>query len=66
MSFFDKLKERKLPSILSVLEKSDCDAISFTIPKQNQRLQIGWVLWHINHCRLFNAKSSLYIYIKYI
>ena len=26
----------------------------------------GWVLWHINHFRLFNAKSSLYIYIKYI
>ena len=26
----------------------------------------GWVLWHINHCRLFNAKYSLYIYIKYI
>ena len=26
----------------------------------------GWVLWHINHCRLFNAKSSLYVYIKYI
>ena len=26
----------------------------------------GWVLCHINHCRLFNAKSSLYIYIKYI
>ena len=26
----------------------------------------GWVLWHINHCRLFNAKSPLYIYIKYI
>ena len=26
----------------------------------------GWVLWHINHCRLFNDKSSLYIYIKYI
>ena len=25
---------------------------------------LGWVLWHINHCRLFNAKSSLYI--KYI
>ena len=24
------------------------------------------VLWHINHCRLFNAKSSLYIYIKYL
>ena len=27
---------------------------------------LGWVLWHINYCRLFNAKSSLYIYIKYI
>ena len=26
----------------------------------------GWVLWHINHCRLFNAKSSLYISIKHI
>ena len=26
----------------------------------------GWVLWYINHCRLLNAKSSLYIYIKYI
>ena len=22
----------------------------------------GLVLWHINHCRLFNAKSSLYIH----
>ena len=26
----------------------------------------GWVLWHINHCTLFNAKSSLYICIEYI
>ncbi len=26
----------------------------------------GWVLMHINHCRSFNAKSALYIYIKYI
>ena len=26
----------------------------------------GLVLWHINQYRLFNAKSSLYIYIKYI
>ena len=24
------------------------------------------VLWHINHYRLFNTKSCLYIYIKYI
>ena len=26
----------------------------------------GWVLWHINPIGLFNAKCSLYIYIKYI
>ena len=26
----------------------------------------GLVLWHINHSRLFNAKSSLYVYIKYV
>ena len=26
----------------------------------------GRVLWHTNNCSLFNAKSSLYIYIKYI
>ena len=25
-----------------------------------------WVLWHINPRRLFNVKSCLYIYIKYI
>ena len=31
-----------------------------------QTITVGWVLGHINYCRLFNAKSSLYIYIKYI
>ena len=20
---------------------------------------VGWILWHINHCRLFNAKSRI-------
>ena len=25
----------------------------------------GLILWHINYFQLFNAKSSLYIYIKY-
>ena len=25
----------------------------------------SWVLWHVNPCRSFNAKSFLYIYIKY-
>ena len=27
---------------------------------------VWWGLWHINHCRLFNAKFSLDICIKYI
>ena len=27
---------------------------------------LGCVLWHINHYRLFNAKSCLSIYIEYI
>ena len=27
---------------------------------------VGLVLRHVNNFRLFNAKSSLYIYIKYI
>ena len=26
----------------------------------------GWCSWHINDCRLFDDKSSLYIYIEYI
>ena len=26
----------------------------------------GRVLWHINHCRLFNAKSFLYIYHHHV
>ena len=26
----------------------------------------GWILWPINHCRLFNAISILYTYTKYI
>ena len=29
-------------------------------------LRFGLVLWHINHCRSFDAKSCLYINIKYI
>ena len=28
--------------------------------------QFGLVLWHINHCRLFNAKSFFYIHNKYM
>ena len=27
------------------------------------RISVGVVLWFINSCRLFNAKSCIYIYI---
>ena len=30
------------------------------------KIWFGRVLWHINHCRLFDAKSCFYIFIKYI
>ena len=33
---------------------------------QNFMIRFGLVLWHINYCWLFNAKSSLFVYIKYI
>ena len=32
----------------------------------NIYILVWLVLWHFNHCRLFNTKSFLYIYIKYI
>ena len=32
----------------------------------NDLVWFGLVLWHIKHFRLFNAKFSLYIYIKYM
>ena len=28
-------------------------------PYKTTKLLVGWVLWHINLCRSFNAKSSL-------
>ena len=39
--------------------------LTFEIIRPSKHL-FGLVLWHINHCRLFYARSSLYIYIKYI
>ena len=40
--------------------------IAVSISCDDKPLHHGHILWHINHCRLFNAKSSLYIYIEYI
>ena len=30
------------------------------------KIWFSWAWWHINHFRLFKAKSGSYIYIKYI
>ena len=40
--------------------------ISYSKGSKQKEYWFGLVLWSINHCRLFNAKSCLYIYIKYI
>ena len=50
------------------VKKCMCQNIKYHDTTKNSRYlpQIGLVLWQINHCRLFNAKCSLYIYIKYI
>ena len=34
--------------------------------KSNIYVFVDWVLWYINHCRLFDTKSPSCIYIKYI
>ena len=39
-----------------------CNKISYEI----RLVSFGLFLWHNNHCRLFIAKSYLYIYIRYI
>ena len=31
-----------------------------------KKVWLGLVLWHVNHCWLFNAKSYLYISIEYV
>ena len=42
--------------------------LEFTMEKALRKWELwfGLVLWHINHCRLFHNKSSLYKYIEYI
>ena len=41
-----------------------CNGWQVCLTSQFIIVVIALVLWHINHCWLFNAKSSLYIYIK--
>ena len=40
---------------MSVIRKNEVGLVWFSL-----------VLWHINPCWLFNAKSCFYIYIKYM
>ena len=42
------------------------DGVEYCYKYRGGTVWFDLVLWHINHCILFNAKSSLYIYIKYI
>ena len=42
-----------------------CDQMSINSLNSSMILRlvwVGWALWHIKHCRLFNAKSCLCIY----
>ena len=36
---------------------TQCRSKNFKHYPKRRWLVIGWVLWHINRCRLFNAKS---------
>ena len=42
------------------------EGVLFIPQSSRTAVWLGLVLWHINHCRLFNAKSSSYKYIKYM
>ena len=47
-------------SLVLLLEKA------WTAVNNLSIIWFDWALWYINHCRLFNAKFVLYIYIKSI
>ena len=69
--FIKKCIHRSLKLSLTVNDISECKSIFVYVHVQLYGCEYttniyGLVLWHINPYRLFNAKSSLYIYIKYI
>ena len=53
-------------TILLLVQFEFLSSLEATLLVGNCLSGFDYVLWHINHCRLFNAKSYLYIYIKYI
>ena len=50
----------KMNEFIYVGAKLVCDKIDIPIKESEQKFRLvcfGLVLWHINHCRLFNVKS---------
>ena len=47
----------------TLLQFTGLESISSDLHNNDVGWLVGWVLWHINHCRLFNAKS-IFIHIN--
>ena len=61
------LSTREPNNVIGIRTHYDVTVLHVSHGNSLQEIEkFGLILWHINHCRLFNAKSSLYIYIKYI
>ena len=63
-----KIWWNKTSQKLIIMTVSQQEIKTTTLLQQELQLgiKIGLVLWHINYCRLFNAKSFSRIYIRYI
>ena len=51
---------KKVSLKFSINRSSLCSSAAFESHSLPRSLLVGWVLWHINICRLFNAKSIFY------
>ena len=63
---FNRLGLKNTQTILNAQTKKSGNLLYATRIYLIYIVLLGWVLWHINHCRLFNAEYLLYIYIKSI
>ena len=53
--------------IINIKNLTSFQSVVFsTLSNANVGYIVGWVLWHINPCWLFNAKPCLFIDIKCI
>ena len=66
MSSYIQLRERKITQHKKLDRDNPMERNPHTRNAYSQDTfsLLSWVLWHNNHCKLFNAKS--YLYIKYI